>query len=654
MGHIQSQPVPVCSMPTGEPVKEGESPVYRSSYCFYENGGEWIATFRSQPESQTMLDVLRTSSVKYPDHDCTGMRTINPDGSAGPYEWWSYKKFYNACLQMGLGLREIGLKPGDNIGIFSSNCRSWQLTAFGAYSVGLTVVPVYDSLGNDAAEYIINHAEIKVLFTSTFKYKKAVELIPKLPNLEQIVVFDDKLPETPECSLHRYTVNEVLALGEKSQYKNEPSKPDDPCIIMYTSGSTGTPKGCIFTHRNIVSGSTGLAKVNASVTSTDTHLSFLPLAHSYAQMVELIMFAQGVRVGYARGPVNFLLDDLQALQPTFMIVVPRILNKVSESMKAQIEKLPSFTKKIIYWAIDQKVKAMKENRPPSLLLDALLFSKFRAALGGRIRIIVSGGAPILKDIFEFFCAVVTPNVVQGYGLTETASSISVQEIPAMDPSTVGPATLATDFKLRPVPGTDYNPLGNPPTGELLVKGPPIFLGYYKQEELTKEAFTDDGWFITGDIVELTPEKHIKIIDRAKQLVKLSQGEYLSLTSLNDIYSMADILSFIFVYADPNHDQPIAVAVPKKEKIDEWNKQGITDIKNSEQVHKEIIESLQRVFDQRKLRGFERIRYVIVETFEPTVENGFLTPSMKPNLGRLRKEYEQQLLALYDKVEGKKQ
>ncbi|OHT02251.1 putative AMP-binding enzyme protein [Tritrichomonas foetus] len=654
MGQVQSTEILPRSVPTDTPVNPGESPVYRNIHLFLENGGDFIATFRSQPESCTPLDVLKTSSIKWPDQDCTGMRQIYEDGTAGEYQWWSYKKFYESCLTMGRGMLQLGLKRGDKVGIFSNNSRYWQLVAFGAYSVGLIVVPVYDSLGKDAAEYIVDHAEVKVIFCNTFKYPSAVSLIPQLHTLEKIVLMAEYIPKEPECSLPTMTVSDVLKMGEGSTEENNFGQPDETAIIMYTSGSTGKPKGCVLTHRNIVAGATGLASVNTSLTTKDTHMSFLPLAHIYAMCVELIMFAQGVRVGYARGTVKDLVDDIKALQPTVLIAVPRILNKVSEVMKAKIEEKPAPLRKFIKWAFAEKIKAMKANRGHSLLLDSIIFANFREALGGRLRVIVSGGAPILQEIFEFFCAAVTPNIVQGYGMTEISSSIAVQEMPAWNPATVGPVTLSTEFKLRPVEGTDYDPLAEVPTGELLVRGPTVFQGYYKAPELTKEAFVDGDWFATGDIVKLTPEKHIQIIDRAKQLVKLSQGEYLSMTTLNETYAMADILSFIYVYANPNYDQPIAVCIPLPDKIKEWQANSdISDLTTDRGVHKEILQSLEKVFVERKLRGFERIKYIIVDTFEPTIENGLLTPSMKPNLAALRKRYEPQLLDLYQMIAEKR-
>jgi long-chain acyl-CoA synthetase len=207
------------------------------------------------------------------------------------------------------------------------------------------------------------------------------------------------------------------------------------------------------------------------------------------------------------------------------------------------------------------------------------------------------------------------------------------------------------MKLKRVPGTDYDPNGNPPAGELLVRGPFLFSEYYRQPELTAEAVVD-GWFATGDVVRIV-DGQLQIIDRAKQLVKLSQGEYISLTTLTEIYSTASLVAFIYIYADSRHDEPLAVVVPKKEKLEEWKSQGIGDVCESEKVREELVEDLGKVYVIHKLRGFERITHLVVDTVEPTVENGMLTPSMKPQFTSLKRRYLERLEGLYFEIEEAK-
>ncbi|KAH0792240.1 AMP-binding enzyme family protein [Histomonas meleagridis] len=650
MGNVQSIDIPPICIPTDEETGPDESPVYRNIHCYVENGGQLIKTYRNQPESETPIDILRVSATKYADCDCVGERERDQDGNVGPYKYISYSEFYKRVLAFGRGLLELGLNRGDRIGIYSNNSIYWQMACFGAQSVGIISVPIYDSLGKDAAQFIVNHAEVKVIFTSLFKLANTLKIIPVTPTVTNIVVMSDKIPPSTECSLPICTCKDILEKGYASSAKNNFVKPEEVAVIMYTSGSTGDPKGCVLTGGNIVAGSTGLGCVNLSLNTKDTFLSFLPLAHIYGMAVELMMYTHGTRVAFAQGPTNVLLDDIQAMQPTIIVSVPRILNRIAEGMKAKIDKLPFVLKKILYLTIPWKAGFLKRNEPHSLLLDSILFKDFRAAVGGKIRLIVNGGAPIMKDVFEFLQATITPNIIQGYGLTEVCAGLAVQELPVFDPLTVGASSIACEVKLRKY--GDYSPQHDPPEGELLVRGPIVFKGYYKQPELTQEAF-DGEWFKTGDICRYTKERQIQIIDRAKQLVKLSQGEYISLTTITDYYSNADCVSFIYIYADSNHDYPLAVVFPKKEKIKEWEARGITDVTQSEVVKKEIVDSLLAVHKEMGMRGFERITNIIVETDEPTVENGFLTPSMKPQLGKLKNKYSAVMDELYRQLEEKK-
>lgn len=649
MGVIQSIDYRSRCIPISE-AKPGESSIYRNEICFKDNGGELFTSFRNQPESKTVIDILRCSSVKYADNDCSGERVLNKDGTMGDYKYLSFKEFYQRCLAFGRGLLEQGLTKGDKIGIYSSNSQWWQTAAFGAFSIGAIVVPVYDSLGKDAAQYIVDHAEVKILLSSVYKFENAIKVAKQSKYVEKLLVMSNAIPSTStEHDLCIKTCNEILDIGIESKLENVFAKPEDTAMIMYTSGSTGVPKGCVMTHANLVAGGSAFSVVGLGVNAPgeDTFLSFLPLAHVYGFIVELMMYAHGIKVGYAQGGVKTLMDDIQRLKPTMMIAVPRILNRVAEYMRNEVKKLPLPLQKIINWAIENKSEMTLANRGYSLLLDGILFSKFRAALGGRLRLVVNGGAPILPDVFKFLSATVTPCIIQGYGLTEVCAGLAVQQIPVTNYNSVGPSTISCDIKLRKVEGTDYDPQGEIPTGELLVRGPIVIKEYYKQPELTKDSFVD-GWFATGDVVKII-NGELQIIDRAKQLVKLSQGEYISLTTLSDIYSEADILSFIYIYADSHHDQPLGVVFPKQEKIKEWEARGILDFNESDVVKEEIIASLNKVFVERGLRGFERITNVIVEKEEPTIENGLLTPSMKPQFASFKRKYLDSLENLYSKI-----
>ena len=646
MGHVQSEVCRPESIALDEPTNPRESRIYRSVHCFRENGGRLISRIRLQPESKTAIELLQGTAIHYPDVETAGERYTLPDGTVTPYQYTTYKQYFSDMISFGKSLLDLGLQPGDRLGLYAHNSRMFQIASYGAYSVGMTIVPVYDSLGPNAAVYVATHSEIKALFTNGYKYENAAKIVNQVDAIKLFIFSEDedKIPPNVECRLKPLLAKELIEKGRNSQQKSHFPKPKDTAMIMYTSGTTGDPKGCVISHKNFISGASGFQNANLSGTPDDLYLSFLPLAHIMAQSVELLFMAQGIRVAYARGPVKYILEDVALLQPTVVAFVPRVYNRIYEAMNNKVNQLPPLLQKLIRWNIHHKFECMKQNKPHSLLLD-ILFKDFRAALGGRLRFIISGGAPIMPEVFEFIAGAVTPNTVQGYGNTEGTGGVSVQELPCDDPELI-PPSHSVDIKLIPVPGNpDYDPTDPVrPTGELLIRGPLVFQGYFKQPELTEKAFQNE-WFRTGDVVQLINGK-MKFIDRVKSIVKLSQGEYISLTYLTEMYSMAKDVSFVYIYASPEHDSPVAAVVPSSSKIKEWEDQGIKDIVNNPQCKEYLINNLHEQFVLRKMRGFEKIDKILIDLEEPTTENGLLTPSMKPNSKNVRARWDQKLISLY--------
>lgn len=658
-------PISVIVEDTGNP---DESPIFQHITTFKENGGNLISTFRNLPEADTPCKLLKGAIVKYRNLKFIGERRIDPltNELSRSYYWMSYIEFYNKARRFAYSLiNKYGLKPGDKVGIFSSNCPWWQITCYACFISSLVPVPIYDSLGANAACYIIVHSEtsaiivnkdkfetLKTLLESPIHDENIKDQVHKVKNVFVIGKFDQTTIQSQSngseiqvqsCESALITENKLNELSAK-QSLQEP-QPDDIAMIMYTSGSTGKPKGCLLTHRNIIAGATGLGCLGCSITPTDTYYSFLPLAHIYALGVEIIMVAQGASIGYFSGTVKNLLDDLSVLRPTIICGVPRVWNRIVDGMKTQISHLPSIVQTILNYAMKWKSHQFKNGKPFSLLLDTLLFRNFINALGGKVRLIVSGGAPILPDVYDFLTLTITPNIVSGYGLTEVAASVSVSEIPTPNALDVGAVSLTSQVKLRAVPGLSYNPRGSPMCGEILVRGPHVFKGYYKEEEMTKEVLDEDGWYATGDIGTITKDGSVQIIDRVKQLVKLSQGEYISLSTLTDIYGSTPGILNIYVYADSHQDSPLAVVIPKPELIEEWKKQGITDVTKSKEAQRDIIERFEKTAEKNSLRGFEKIKHVLIDTEEFTVANNLLTPSIKPKWQSLRMKYEASLLLL---------
>lgn len=597
------------------------------------------------PDCLTTCEMLKAAKIKYSDKQALGHRIKNEDGSLGKYVWISYTEFHDQVNDFARGLHKLGLRKGDRVGIYSVNQPGWQIASFACHVSTLIPVPIYDSLGHNAAQYIISHSECSVVVVQIEKLSMLKTVLPDTPSVKHVIVINE-FEQEPIDGVNVYNFNQVFEMGKQNAdaVLDEP-EPEDVAVLMYTSGSTGKPKGCMLTHKNVIAGGTGLANVNCSITTSDTFFSLLPLAHIYEFASEITMVAQGTAIGFSSGSVRNLMDDLAALKPTIVCGVPRIWNRVADTMRAKIAELPTPVRILVNYALKSKQAAMKENKPCSLLLDILL-AKFKAAFGGKVRLIVSGGAPILPDVYEFICSAITPNIVQGYGLTEVSATVSVSMIPDLDPMSNGPFTQAGEVKLRKVDGFNYDPFGENPTGEILVRGPNVFKGYYKDDELTKEAVDENGWFITGDIGLLTPSGTLHIIDRIKQLVKLSQGEYISITQLTDIYGLAKGVNNIYLYADSYHDLPFAVVVPTPEYRKKWEDAGIKDPVSSQAVKDELMNNLDEVYKAQSLRGFEKIKDIIIDLEEFTIENGLLTPSLKPQWQNLRAKYEKCITAKF--------
>lgn len=642
MGSDYSCPTCVEVEDTGN---ELESPIYQHILTFKENGGNLISTFRSSPDADTICKIIKTSKTKYNEKNAFGERELLQNGEYGEYKWINFGQFFEMVQNFAYGLNTLGLEPGDRVGIYSTNNIYWQLTFYACHISSLVPVPIYDSLGPNAAQYIIQHSECKAVVCNISKMDSLINALNSQTNVEEVLVMNDTFEEEVKNGVHFQSLKKIMEKGSKLEEKpvlREPN-PDDLGIIMYTSGSTGNPKGCLLTQRNLIAGATGLGNLGTSFTDRDVYLSFLPLAHIYEMGVELICMNQGTSVGFYTGCIANLMKDINALKPTIICAVPRVWNRIYSTMQSKIDSLPFLKRNLVKTVLAQKNFAIENHRPISLLCDIVL-SPFRQALGGRVRLVVSGGAPILPDVFNFMRAGICPNIIQGYGLTEVGASVCVSEVPTIDSCDNGTVSITSQVKLRAVEGMKYNPRGEIKEGEILIRGPHVFQGYYKQNELTKEVL-QDGWFATGDIGRITKEGHINIIDRAKQLVKLSQGEYLSITTLTDIYGSADGILNIYIYADSMHDAPAAVVVPNKEIIKEWKLKGIDEFQNSTACKKEILDNLNECATKNKLRGFERIKYIYLETAEFTVDNGLLTPSMKPQWQSLRKKYESIILEL---------
>ncbi|KAL4444107.1 hypothetical protein ABPG75_011844 [Micractinium tetrahymenae] len=602
----------------------------------------------------TLYELFNKAVEEHGDNRCLGWRPIAEDGTAGPYEFITYKETQERAGQLAAALSKAGFKPKNKFGIYSANNVEWMLAIRACDVISGTIVPIYDSLGESAVEYIVNHSEMCMALVDTPNLAKFAKAADKIKQHVKTVIYigqgdDAALKTCSDAGMKVTSFTDFLESGKSAAVTPVPPKPDDICCIMYTSGTTGVPKGVMATHKNYVAGVAGarnlLEQAGIGFSDQDCILSFLPLAHSFDRIIEELALCVGAHVGYWRGNVKLLMDDVAALRPTLFVAVPRILERVEDGVRGKLKKAGPLANLMFNAAYNYKLFLLKRGLPfgvAGALVDQTVFGKVKQALGGRVRFIVSGGAPLAPHV-EDFCNVCMAPLLQGYGLTETtAASFVMLPTPKMS-YTVGPPLAATEFRLESVPELKYEATDSPPKGEICIRGPMVFAGYYKDPEKTKGEFDAEGFFHTGDIGTIDSQGCLKIVDRKKNIFKLAQGEYIAVEFLEQQYSSSELVEQIWVYGSSLESSLVAVVVPKKAFTDQHPDLASPDAK------KAMLQELQSVQKGKRLKGFEAIRGVHLTNEPFSIENDLMTPSMKLKRPQLQQRFQKEIDALYKEL-----
>uniref|UniRef100_A0A8D0ADG5 Long-chain-fatty-acid--CoA ligase n=1 Tax=Sander lucioperca TaxID=283035 RepID=A0A8D0ADG5_SANLU len=579
----------------------------------------------------TMYEVFQRGLKVSNDGPCLGSRKPNQ-----PYEWQSYREVADRAEHIGSALLHRGHShTGDKfVGIFSQNRPEWTISELACYTYSMVAVPLYDTLGTEAIGYIIDKASISTVICDVpQKARLILDCISgKGRTVKTIVLiepFDSELVSRgQECGI------EILSLKEF-----ELPKPDDLALICFTSGTTGNPKGAMLTHGNVISNTAAFIRITEKLSNN------VCLILSLHQCVILI---HGARIGYFQGDIRLLMDDLKMLQPTVFPVVPRLLNRMFDKVFGQAN--TPLKKWLLDFAFRRKEAELKCGvvRKDSMW-DKLIFKKVQASLGGRVRLIITGAAPVSPTILTFLRAALGCQFYEGYGQTECTAGCSMTMPGDWTAGHVGPPLPCNAVKLVDV--VEMNYLAANGEGEVCVKGPNVFKGYLKDPEKTAEAIDQDGWLHTGDIGKWLPNGTLKITDRKKHIFKLAQGEYIAPEKIECVYSLSDPVAQIFVHGDSLQACLVGIVVPDPDFLPIWiKKKGIegsySELCKNKDVKNAILEDLLRLGKEAGLKSFEQVREIALHPELFSVHNGLLTPTLKAKRAELRSYFREQIDELY--------
>ena len=598
---------------------------------------------------QSIPAILRENAVKFGDKIAISFK------KSGVYTSLTYAQFYERVLLLARGLGKAGVKRGDKVAVFSENRLGWAISDFGIQSAGAITVPIYATNTGKQAAYVINHSEAKVVFVSTkAQYEKLLSVRDTIPNVELIVSYERYIGDRTFPAFTQNQLSEIeapLTAEERNRIEQQIDaiRHDDIITIIYTSGTTGVPKGVILTQGNFLCDCDYGMRQLGGLGNNETFLSFLPLSHVLERTAGYYAaLLSGNHIAFAEDAKK-VMENMVEIRPTAMVSVPRLFEKIHSRILDSVHQSSPFKRNLFHYALKiggEYVRTKYIDKKPVGLLglqyrffDRLVFSKVRNRFGGRLRFFISGGAPLDKTINEFMWILGMP-VFQGYGLTETSPAVTLCSIDDIRFDSVGKPLHKVELKLAA-------------DGELMIKGPMVMQGYYKNEEATKETF-EDGWLKTGDIATIDADGFVYIIDRKKELIVTAGGKNIAPQPIENDLRLDKYISQAIVFGD-RRPYLVAILTPDIERLLDFAKEkkiqylDFDELVNNDKVKQLFSARVEAI--NKQYPPYKTIKHFALVARDFSIEGGELTPTLKLKRKEILKKYADIVEELYTKNES---
>jgi long-chain acyl-CoA synthetase len=584
-----------------------------------------------KPKPHTLNDIF----FSIVERDAPAVMLTEINGAWNPV---SSTTFYQSVIGTARGLCRWGIGRGDRVAILSENRPEWAIADFATLFIGAAVVPIYATLTSEQALYVLRHSGARTIFLSSKAQLEKIQAIASDTDLERIIIMDDvDFPGVEKMSA--LTASGPRERNLEFEKHARTITRDDLATLIYTSGTTGTPKGVMLTHGNLASNLDVSLDQFQFEPGQHIGVSFLPLSHITARHLDYAMFHHGVTIAYCPF-IDNLPRVLTAIRPTVFVAVPRVYEKIYNQVQRTVGATGA-KRKLYNWAIGVGERnlptVLAGNRPTSLswlLADRLLYSKVRTAMGGRTRVYISGGAPLGRELGEWY-AKIGIRIHEGYGLTETSPVIALNDPSAHRLGSVG----------KPLPNLDLKIAED---GEILVKGPSVFKGYWNMPEETINAF-DGEWFKTGDVGHLDADNFLFITDRKKDLIKTSGGKFIAPQPIEGSLKANPLISEAAVIGDRRRF-PAVVIAPAFAVLNDWAQENGIVCRNAVELvtHPKVRTLYENIVAEinKNLAQYEKLKKVLVLHEEMSVENGTLTPTLKLRRRIVEQRYKDQIERLY--------